>query len=83
MNLDSTPISTSSKPKVSGVKLLLIMFILFVFISSDIFTENVIANFGDSAVKNRNVTSWGVVLQGIFFVIIYSVMTYLLDSNIL
>ena len=92
MNANSTPHSVDSVPidaphhsklTATNLKLLLIMFMLFIFVSSDVFIENVVSGFGDGAVKNRNVTSWGVVLQGIFFVIIYAVFVYLFDTGIL
>ena len=69
--------------RVANLKLLLALFIIFVVVVSSVFTNSVIAGFGEKAVRCRTPTSWGVVLQGIFLVIFYILAVYLTEHHIL
>lgn len=69
--------------RVANVKLLLSLFVIFVVVVSDVFTNSVISGFGEKAVQGRSPTSWGVVLQGIFLVIFYILAVYLTEHHIL
>jgi hypothetical protein len=88
---DSVPLDAGAEeaprektlPELTNIKILLSLFMIFVVVVSDFFTGNVIAGFGDSAVKGRYPTSWGVVLQGIFMVLFYIAAIYLIKNNIL
>lgn len=66
-----------------NLKLVISLFLLFVVIVSDPFTNNVIAAFGEKAVRGRSLTSWGVMLQGIFLVVGYISALYLIERGIL
>jgi hypothetical protein len=54
---------------VQGVqyKLFALVFVLFIFLSSDVFTTRVLSKFG-SATDGHNVTSWGTVVIGTMLV---------------
>lgn len=81
---DSVPVETSKKisavKKAGGLKLLVILFLLFVFVSSDVFVNNVLSLFGGT-VQGRNPTSWGVMLQGIFLVIGFILFSHLIENK--
>ena len=88
---DSVPLDTFSdvedkhgggkepRLRVANVKLLVTLFIIFIVVVSDVFTNS----FGEKAVRGRSTTAWGVVLQGIFLVIFYVLAVYLTEHNIL
>lgn len=69
--------------RVGNLKLILALFLIFVVVVSDVFTNSIIAGFGEKAVRGRSPTSWGVVLQGIFLVIFYILAVYLTEHHIL
>lgn len=69
--------------KVGNLKLIFSLFLMFMLVVSDFFTNSVIAGFGEKAVRGRALTSWGVVLQGIFLVIGYILMVYLTEHQVL
>ena len=69
--------------RVANLKLLVALFIMFIVVVSDVFTNSIIAGFGEKAVRGRTPTSWGVVLQGIFLVIFYIIAVYLTEHHIL
>lgn len=68
---------------VGNLKLILALFIIFVIVVSEVFTNSIIAGFGEKAVRCRSPTSWGIVLQGIFLVIFYILAVYLIEHRIL
>ena len=84
---DSVPLeqlrSNMPRIQVANIKLILLIFIMFIVVVSDVFTNNIISGFGSSAVCGRMPTSWGVVLQGIFLVLFYIIAVYLTEHNIL
>jgi len=49
---------------------------------SDIFTNNIVAGFS-GAVKCRNPTAYGTVLQGVFIVIFYAISIALINSELI
>lgn len=69
--------------RVGNIKLIMALFLIFVVVVSDVFTNSVIAGFGEKAVQCRNPTSWGTVLQGIFLVLFYIIALYLTEHKIL
>jgi hypothetical protein len=69
--------------RVANLKLIFAIFILFLVVVSDVFTNSIIAGFGEKAVRGRTPTSWGVVLQGIFLVVFYILAVYLTEHDIL
>lgn len=87
MSADSIPLEPSEKCeprlRVANLKLLLALFVIFVVVVSDVFTSSCLSSFGEKAVRGRDPTSWGVVLQGIFLVIFYIIAVYLTEHQIL
>lgn len=64
-----------------GGKSLVLLFLIFLLISSSLFIENVLSGC-KGAVHCREPTSFGHVLQGIFLVIFYAVSTHLVDAGV-
>ena len=72
----STPkkdVFSSKEPRLrlENLKLIFIIFVIFLVVVSSPFTNSVIAGFGEKAVRCRAPTSWGIVLQGLCLVIFY------------
>lgn len=84
-NEDYEDTESESKATINmgNIKLFIALFIIFMIVVSDCFTDGIIANFGDSAVHGRDLTTWGVSLQGIFLVIFYILTIYLSENNII
>jgi hypothetical protein len=74
---------TGPRLQMANLKLLLALFLIFVMVVSDVFTNSIIAGFGEKAVRCRNPTSWGTVLQGTFLVIFYCLALYLSAHDII
>jgi len=66
----------------ASLKALFAVFVLFVFVVSDVFTNHVVASFG-GAVRGRNPTPYGVAVQGIFLVVFYVLALYLVEGGVL
>jgi hypothetical protein len=81
--LDSSPKKGAPRLSVANLKLILALFVIFVLVVSDVFTNSVLAGFGEKAVKGRRPTAWGTVLQGILLVIFYILAVYLINHRIL
>ncbi|AAA65317.1 B66L [African swine fever virus] len=64
------------------IKRALILFLLFLVVLSNAFVDYIISNF-NHAVTCRKPTYFGIVLQGIFLVILFSIVDYLINENIL
>lgn len=73
----------TGKLTMGSMKLFMILFMIFMFVVSDCFTDSVIASFGNSAVHGRDLTTWGVSLQGIFLVLFYIIAIYLNETKII
>lgn len=52
------------------VRMMLLRFVVFILICSDVFVNRVLARF-NGAVEMRNPTNYGIVLQGIALVLVY------------
>lgn len=68
-------------PWATNIKVLLALFLVFMFIVSDIFTDNIVSGF-PSATKGRSPTLYGTVLQGIFLVIFYAIAVHLIERKV-
>lgn len=66
----------------SSWKAFLAAFLLFILVVSDVFTNSVVAGFG-GAVRGRSPTAFGVVVQGIFFVIFLVLAVHALTTGVL
>ena len=74
---------TDAVVKKTSIRNLLILFLLFLVIVSDFFANHVISKFGQKTMRGRAPSSWGVVLQGLFLVIGYAVLSHLDEQQIL
>ena len=63
-------------------KSIIILFVLFLFVVSDVFTSCVISGFS-GAVSGRAPTSYGVAVQGVFLVLFYNLVLYLIDGGLI
>jgi len=81
-SIDSIDLENTPKLKKNSIKQYLILFIIFIFIVSDIFINNILSNIG-STVKCRTPTNLGVIVQGIFLVMFYIISVHLVDNGIL
>lgn len=59
-----------------------LMIIIFIFLNSDIFINRILSTFS-GAVNYKYATSYGVVLQGIFLVIIMICIDVLVRQNVI
>lgn len=65
-----------------GWRPLLIIFLSFIVVTSDLFTSSVTSGFS-GAVFGTRVTSKGAMLQGIMQVIIFALSIYLIDVGVI
>jgi capsule polysaccharide export protein KpsE/RkpR len=75
------PAFSDENPTIS-VKSILILFILFLFVVSDVYTNSVLCNVS-GALTERNPTNLGIILQGVSLVVLFVLANYLVKSNIL
>ena len=66
----------------SSVKSLVLLFLLFIFISSDVFIDNVVGLFKDST-DGTNLTTYGTAVQGVFLVFFYAVALHVEELGVL
>lgn len=62
----------------SNIKSVVILLIVFIFIVSDIFVNNFLVLFGSVAINDNNISMIGVILQGIFLILTYSILMYII-----
>ena len=74
------PDSQTAKPAQSArpnLRQLITLFCIFLIAVSDFFTNNVIAKCGKKTMQGRYPSAWGVVLQGIFIVVSFALISYI------
>lgn len=64
-------------------KLMLSIFLSFILVVSNPFTNGIVAGFGKKAVIGRTVTAYGVAVQATCMVVMYALTVYLLKNDIL
>lgn len=60
-----------------NLRQLVTLFCIFLIAVSDFFTNNVIAKCGKKTMHGRYPSAWGVVLQGIFVVVAFALLSYI------
>lgn len=65
------------------IKLSFFIFILFIFISSDVFVDRILSNKNNTYVEGRVLTSNGVVVQGLILSFCYIIITLLVENDYL
>ena len=63
------------------IKISLFLFIIFIFMSSDVFIERVLAGKDDIYASGRHATPRGICVQGILMSIGYILISMLIDCN--
>ncbi|MDE2097748.1 MAG: hypothetical protein KGL39_10905 [Patescibacteria group bacterium] len=71
-----------TRKQVAGLKTIVLLFLSFLLVVSDVFTNNVVSLFRGS-VKARAPTSYGIVLQGIFLVLFFILAIHLSEVGII
>ncbi len=66
-----------------NIKSTVSLFLIFIFVISDFFTNNVLKPASNKVVKGINVTIFGNLLQGLSLVLIYSLIVYLINSDVI
>lgn len=67
----------------STFKLVIILFLLYIFISSILFKNSVLSLFGKKFINNGNPTCLGIIIQGIFLVLFYMLFANLINRGII
>ena len=65
----------------SSYKQYIALLFIFIIVMSNIFIDNILSMFGPSAVLSRKVTSYGIILQGLFLVFLFIVAQYLIEKE--
>lgn len=79
---DSLVDVASGFTKTLNIKILIFLFFLFIIVNSMLFDRYVMNNFGD-AVDSRGVTSYGLMIKAIIFIVLYVIVSGLSKSGIL
>ncbi len=66
----------------TNLKLLLFIFVLFIFVNTDLFVDKLLSRI-DGAVDHRAATSKGVVIQGVFIVLMFVMADTLIQAGII
>ena len=86
MPSDTTPLgggARAARPAALSAKMLAALFALFLLVSSDAFVHSVISRGGAGTMRDRELTAWGAVVQGVFLVVAYALAAYLVEQGIL
>lgn len=87
---DAVPIEDAAPPKkgeeslptIGRFKVILSLFLIFVLVVSDLFVNNAL-NWFPGTLEGRTVTNFGVVVQGIFLVILFILVNYLIGVEVI
>lgn len=92
---DSAPISVSKKNRPDdfsvmlkdmvcsfNYKLIFMLFFFFLLVNSDVFMTRILEKF-DNAYDYKSPTNYGVVLQGIFLILMYMVADVLIKQDVI
>jgi hypothetical protein len=80
--INASSIANTSKSNGGNViKLIIILFLLYIIISSNIFTRTILSIFGKRCIKNGSATCFGVIIQGILLVCFYMLFAYLVNKG--
>lgn len=73
----------NEKPFVHTVKSTIILFLLFLFVMSDMFVHNVISKINEKYVDGRHPTLKGIYIQGMLLVLMFVILQYLVEHDYL
>lgn len=84
---DTDPILVPVPPPCRGapsLKSLLVLFVAFIVVVSDLFVDRVVRGIGGpAALRGRDPTAWGVMIQATALVVLFSVGMVLADRGML
>lgn len=69
--------------RVADIKLFALLFLSFLLVSSGVFVASVVGKFGEKAVRGRDPTAWGTVIQGVCLVLLHVLARVLVESSII
>ena len=81
--MDSIKIDDITPKKTFSFKLVIMIFISFILVISDVFNHSVINKISSNAFKNREITTTGIMLQGISLVILFSISSFMINNDII
>lgn len=69
----------------SGInyKLLSLLFIIFIFLTSDVFIEKILSNLSGTVGYSYMPTTWGTIIQGVLLVLFYVIADVLIRRGII
>ena len=73
--------NNKDRPLINTIKSSIILFLVFLFVMSDVFIYNVISKINENYVDGRNVTLKGIYIQGIFLIFIFIILQYFIEHN--
>lgn len=76
-------VDVEKKTNMNMFKLVIILFLLYIFISTSLFKNSILGLFGKRFVNNGNSTCLGVVFQGIFLVLFYMLFATLINKGVI
>jgi hypothetical protein len=79
----NTIIGKKSNPNANTFKLVIILFLLYIFISSVLFKNSILGIFGKKCINNGNPSCLGVIIQGIFLILFYMLFATLINRGII
>lgn len=77
---DEVPVKSKTK-QLSSYKKYFCLLLIFIIVMSNTFIDNCLSSFGESAVKGRDVTAWGIILQGLIMIFFYIIALHMMESN--
>ena len=83
INIDTMLNKKKHNTNMSTFKLVIILFLLYIFISSILFKNSVLGLFGKKFINNGNPTCLGIIIQGIFLVLFYMLFANLINRGII
>ncbi len=82
MDIDSLPLG-DPPPGRPPLRSYPILMAIFLCVTSNAFIDNAIARASPKAVQGRNLTSFGIIIQGIALVVLYAVSADLIARGLL
>jgi hypothetical protein len=83
INIDTMLNKKKHNTNMGTFKLVIILFLLYIFISSILFKNSVLSLFGKKFINNGNPTCLGIIIQGIFLVLFYMLFANLINRGII
>lgn len=79
----NTIIGKKTNTNANTFKLVIILFLLYIFISSGLFKNSILGLFGKKCINNGNPSCLGIIIQGIFLILFYMLFATLINRGII